>query len=374
MKIYTEYDVKRCIQKALGSKAVCFSRYISENCGLNQDEMQILIRKINETYDLHIVVKEDISLNGLVEKMNQELGLNKLIIKDFFLEICNQNPKGNAIQFDEDIITYENLLDTVQKLANGLYMRGIRKGGKVAVILSNRVEYIFIYFALFYIGAYPIPINTRWAKEEVFNVLNDSKAEMIVTEEKIGSLSVGEYVEEYIRQNVHVHTVVYFEKNRYKDKGIAFGEILTEKEFFNEQEKVQPDDIAMLSYTSGTTGTPKGVMLKQNDIVKISAYTTQIWRNEEEEYPLSIAPLYSAQGFLSLFINFAIGKTFKMLSSFNPNDILKVISKGENTILHTQPTMWSLLLNCRIVNFTNFSSLKNLLYPGRFAARNWHEK
>ena len=61
--------------------------------------------------------------------------------------------------------------------------------------------------------------------------------------------------------------------------------------------------------------------------MKISVYTTQTWENADEDYPISIAPLYSAQGFLSLFINFSLGKTFKMLSSFNPNDICKKYQK-----------------------------------------------
>ena len=53
-----------------------------------------------------------------------------------------------------------------------------------------------------------------------------------------------------------------------------------------------------------------------------------------------------------------------MISSFNPNDILKEVSKAEDTILHTQPTMWTLLLNCRIINFTKFSGLKKIVVSG----------
>ena len=71
----------------------------------------------------------------------------------------------------------------------------------MALILQNRIEYIFLYFALFYIGAYPVPINTRWGKQEVYNVLDDSKVQVIVTEEKIGSLTYGQYIKEYIERD-----------------------------------------------------------------------------------------------------------------------------------------------------------------------------
>lgn len=359
MKIYTENDVKQIVLETLQNDKYAVS------LPLTKEGLQSIVNSINKLYGMNMIVDSDMTcVNDVIEAMNNEKGLGEYTIRDFFEEICSDNRNDTAIIFDGISYTYDELYNNVLKLSVAFSKLNIHKGSKVALILQNRIEYIFLYFALFYIGAYPVPINTRWGKQEVYNVLDDSKVQVIVTEEKIGSLTYGQYIEEYIERDNDVQKVIYFSENLYKEKGIAYENFIDVELRELNREEIYPDDIAMLSYTSGTTGTPKGVMLKNNDIVKISVYTTQTWENADEDYPISIAPLYSAQGFLSLFINFSLGKTFKMLSSFNPNDILQEISKNENTVIHTQPTMWSLLLNCRIINFTNFESLSKLVVSG----------
>lgn len=366
MKIYTENQLKEIVCGVLGTAHWQVSRPLYREGEVSLAQIEKIIAEINGQYGLHVTVEDpaSVTVNDLIEKMNGEIGVNDIVIRTFFLDICQEHLGECAIRFDGRSYTYDELLDAVERCAAGLHALGVRKSGKVALILSNRMEYIVAYFALFYLGAHPVPINTRWGRQEVFNVLEDAGAEVIVTEEKIGGLSYGAYVEEYLENHTDVRWVVHFAENHYGAWGVSYDALMNPREKLVEVEKIFPDDVAMLSYTSGTTGTPKGVMLKQNDIVKISAYTTQTWRTEKEEYPFSIAPLYSAQGFLSLFIDFALGKTFKMSSTFRPNDILKEISKCENTVVHTQPTMWSLLLNCRIINFTRFDSLKKLVVSG----------
>jgi len=359
MNIFTENDIKEIVLEVIEENSYKVS------VELDEEILKKIINKINLKYSCDITLSSKIRcVNDIIVALNYKMGIDKYTIRDFFIEMCKNNKNDKAIIFDGISYTYDDLYKNVLKLVLAFKGINIKKGKKVALILQNRIEYIFLYFALFYIGAYPVPINTRWGKKEVYNVLDDSEAEVIVTEEKVASLNYGEYIKEYVKDNDKVSNVIYFTNNLYEDKGICYEDFIKAESIDVEKEDIKADDIAMLSYTSGTTGTPKGVMLKNNDIVKISLYTTRTWVNYDAEYPISIAPLYSAQGFLSLFIDFAVGKTFKMMSSFNPNDILKEISKRENTIIHTQPTMWSLLLNCRIINFTDFSSLSKLVVSG----------
>ncbi|HHY31257.1 MAG: class I adenylate-forming enzyme family protein [Desulfobacterales bacterium] len=218
------------------------------------------------------------------------------------------------------ITKYNLLKSSVEKIAINMLNKGVLKGEKVALILSNRIEYILSYFALFYIGALPVPLNTRWEKQEVFNVLQDSESRFIICEEKVGNIVFGKYIIEYIATFDSIEKVFYFGSNLYGSIGIPFKSLTDESSQDGVAlETLDPDSPAMISYTSGTTGIPKGVVLKHNDIVKISKYTGAIWA-DEDDLPFSIAPLYSAQGFLSLFINFATEKCFTMIASFNPND------------------------------------------------------
>jgi fatty-acyl-CoA synthase len=369
MKIVTEQDVIGLIYKITGnSTKINVSNSLIDMGIVSCEQMKQILIELGQMYSLEINPDADFnkinSVITLVEYTNSFLGLNDYTIRSMFLDICSENNGQNAIDFDNRIITYTELKEIVESLAANMNKLDICKGTKVAIILSNRLEYILSYFSLFYIGALPVPINIRWSKQEVFNVLDDAECEFIICEEIVGNITYGEYVSEYSEKSNLIKKVIYFDKDLYGEKGILFDSLL-EKSCYDsiEYENIYAGDVAMISYTSGTTGTPKGVMLTHNNIVKISEYTAKMW-GDEDDNQFSIAPLYSAQGFLSLFINFAFEKCFKMISSFNPNDILMEISKCKHTMIHTQPTMWTLLLNCRIINFTKFDSLRKLVVSG----------
>lgn len=364
MNIITENEVFAVLDEICESKNIPVSLQLVKRHYLTQEQYNALIEKLNNKYDCTIE-GDDLPINDIIEQINKHAGINDYTVAGFIEEVCSADPEADSIIFDSVHYSYQKLMEMYKSIAANLYSKGLRKGDRMALILSNRIEYILMYFALFHIGAYPVPINTRWGKQEIFNVLADSEASFIITESQIGAHPYLEYVREYCEENNSLKYIYCFEDAETDgNKFRKYQELLDEKTEGQEYEAIYPNDVAMLSYTSGTTGMPKGVMLKQNDIVKISAYTSCTWVKADNEFPFSIAPLYSAQGFLSLFIDFSLGNTFKMSSSFNPNDILKEISKCENTIVHTQPTMWSLLLNCRIINFTKFDSLQKLVVSG----------
>lgn len=301
----------------------------------------------------------------ITQKINKALHADEVTLRDMLITICKDQPSREMITFDGEKHTCSDVLENTESLAAGFVSLGIKKGTKVAIILDNCLEFIYSYFALFYIGALPVPINIRWKKDELYRVLDNAEVSFIICSEKAGSIPYGEYVAEYSSANSSVDKVIYLRGNQFGDKGILFSSLMNEKRISaSDLDLIAPDDLAMISYTSGTTGMPKGVLLKNNDIYKISKLSAEYWCSDRKDKPFSIAPLYSAQGFLSLLINVATECPFKMISSFNPNDIIREISKCENTIIHTQPTMWNLLLNCRIIDFAKFDTLEKLVVSG----------
>lgn len=362
--IITEYDLINIIHVKLGKEQsnIRVTKRFSDY--LENTEIEVLSYILSEMYNFTDKDIASYSILDVVDILNNIKGLNQLTIRALLSEIWELSPESVAITFDDNEITYGELKKKVLKLGNSLHTLGLNKGDRVAIILENSLEYIYLYFALFYIGVLPVPINTRWSKEEVFNVLKDAECKIICCENKINNREYGKYIYEYCKSDEVLKVLCYGENIYFDKNGMILQELIYKGSESELDIQIEPNDAAILSYTSGTTGLPKGVILKNNDIVKISCYTTSIWSDKELEYPLSIAPLYSAQGFLSLFINYSLGKHFKMLSTFAPNDILQEISKKENTIIHTQPTMWNLLLNCRIINFTRFDFLNKLVVSG----------
>lgn len=362
MKIVDENDIIRIIKNVLKkSEFTSITNNIDSSTMLSSDEFAKLLNEIEEKFDVHIEQHEIENVLDIVNYINEKKGIKNITLRDLIDDICNQNMKRTVLIFDNEVLTYEQLLSKIRKMAAGLSSFRIKKGTHVAILLDNCLEYIIAYFALFYIGAIPVPINTRWVHDEIRKVLENSKAKYMIAQERSGKTNFSEVILNMIQDGYEIDTVFYKGTNFYADKGCELDK-LYEHELELVLDEVKGEDTAMISYTSGTTGNPKGVVLRQNDIVRISVYASRLL--VENDYTLSVAPLYSAQGFLSLLINFSSESKFKMLSSFNPNDIVKEISKGQESIIHTQPTMWTMLLNCKVINFAKFDKLNTLVVSG----------
>lgn len=370
MKVAVEEKIIQILKEKFELKEnVTWKDSLLENGIVDRGQMSKILSYLEEVYHIKWDEKEidyssiDTTVK-LAEKINEKLQLENLTLRDLFLDICQNNKENLAIIFDGIKITYAQLQEKVEKLVTSFTQRGVEKGTLVGIIMSNRMEFLLSYFSLFYIGALPVPINTRWKREELYRVLEDTNMHYIIVEQVVSNIKYGQYVSDYHNENKNFHKVFYLGENLFGDEGESFEELSSVKEIdLSRITKIAPKDPALISYTSGTTGMPKGVMLRHNDLVKISKYASEIWY-DNNECPFAVAPLYAAQGFLGALVHFCAERTFKMNSTFNPNDILKEISKCEDTTIHTQPTMWNLLLNCRIINFTKFDKLNLLIVSG----------
>ena len=289
-------------------------------------------------------------------------------LSHLFKEVCLRYKEKTCLIFDEDVYTYEQFYNIVLNLSKNIVSKlGIKKGDRVAIIYPNCKEFIFNYFALFSIGAWVVPINNRWEEPEIANVLEDASIDMIMFAERIGVLDYTKIIRNIKCRLKSLKNLVILrtteETSGQENEYIDYHSLLEPGDEAVEFEQIYPEDVAMLCYTSGTTGVPKGVMIPHGNYVKTSEYTAQLWKTENE-IPLSIAPLYAAQGFLAILIDFTIGSTIYFLSTFNPNQIIKSISKGICSIVHTQPTMWTLLLSSAAIRFANFSALKKVVVSG----------
>jgi fatty-acyl-CoA synthase len=306
------------------------------------------------------------------------MAVEALSIPEAFDRICLKNQHKTALIFDEETFTYQELAFFVNNLAVNLGRVGIKKNDRVALILSNRKEYIFAFFALFKLGAWVMPINTRWEEDEVRNVFEDARPTTVILEGRIGAIDFMGIIDNIRAQTDFLQNVIVVSGNEAETSAnhtSNFRDLITDSKQNGVPafDPVFPGDVAMLSYTSGTTGVPKGVMISHRNFYLTSLYCARLWRMREE-IPLSIAPLYAAQGFLAMLIDFVSEIAMHFLSSFDPNSILKAASSEKNTVMHTQPTMWSLLLASRAIHFANFASFNKVVVSGSLCSSNLAEK
>lgn len=170
---------------------------------------------------------------------------------------------GNEVflLFEEQRITYAQLNERVNRVANGLLSLGIKPGDGIAVMMPNRPEWLYVYFATQKIGAYAVPVNTALKGESLTYILNHSEAQVFFLS--------WELVEPFsaIQGNLSAlrHLIVDATEAP-QDFSLPDGAIALQSRMDALAEEVtfpiDPEAIAGLMYTSGTTGLPKGVVMR----------------------------------------------------------------------------------------------------------------
>jgi acyl-CoA synthetase (AMP-forming)/AMP-acid ligase II len=179
----------------------------------------------------------------------------RLTLTGLLRERVKKSPQKPAILFGERRFTYAELEGQVERAASGLRRRGVEKGDKVAILLSNRPEFIFAVFATARIGAVFVPVNTAFTAEEAAYILDHSEASVLMTSQSFLPLV------EAIRGRIpRVRWIVSLGERG--TSGIMSWEELCLGEPTGSA-AVGPEDLASITYTSGTTDRPKGVMLTQ---------------------------------------------------------------------------------------------------------------
>ena len=107
----------------------------------------------------------------ILQEKNILVNFKKLTIDCVLSTIAKKYSKKNAIIFKDKKITYKELYENSTNYADNLLNLGIKKGDKVALLLSNRLEYIYLYFALFKIGAWVVPITIKCEPFQLKNIL-----------------------------------------------------------------------------------------------------------------------------------------------------------------------------------------------------------
>lgn len=183
-----------------------------------------------------------------------------------FYEFVEHNaknfPKHVAI-FEENLkVRWKELKHKIDSLARYLELLGIKKGDNVAILLSNRTEFIVSLIAIGKIGAVAVPLNTFLKRAEIEYILADSEAKLIITEGKFSDLLKD------IEDKTRLEKFLWVEDPpKIDEKNLPFEEALTIEDYEHITPQADLEDTAVILYTSGTTGKPKGVMLSYKNIL-----------------------------------------------------------------------------------------------------------
>jgi long-chain acyl-CoA synthetase len=301
-------------------------------------------------------------------------------LTDFIENTANKFPDRAVTVFHETEMTYGRLWDIAMRFATALADIGVKKGDVVAIMLDNCPQFIAASFGALKIGAVVTPCSPMLASREFEHQLEDSTAKTAV-------LSYALYLQRLkkIRGEAEVENIITLDPLEYtKDEKarkpdpetIDFKSTVEKYEPNPPHVKIEPKkDLAVLGYTGGTTGTPKGVMLTHyNRVVNLiqgAAWYAPAIGEEADEVPIpseiprekvekgiAVSPWCHAMGFAGLSTRLAVGTTMVIMDGFDPGKFLKLIETHKPHGMGGAPTLYRFLLSHPNFDKCDKSSLK----------------
>lgn len=253
-------------------------------------------------------------------------------VLDLFAIPLWRSPDKTAIRFPgADGLSYAGLFSEARALAAGFAERGIGKGDRIAFFVGNRPELVAAYLAALHLGAVLVPINLAYRRREIAHMLGDAGPRLLFTERD--QIPVLEELEEGDRASLE-GAVLAEELEGWKGDPDAFSPPL-----------VDGSDLAMLLYTSGTTGKSKGARITHDNLLATMTGLLAAWAWEADDALLLTLPLFHTHGLVvGLFCALAAGATVHLRRRFDAAEAVKDLLSGEITLFFGVPTLYSRLV------------------------------
>ncbi|MBE3593960.1 MAG: long-chain fatty acid--CoA ligase [Candidatus Carbobacillus altaicus] len=287
-----------------------------------------------------------------------------------------------AIFYMGERIKYGDLLKKSYQFANALYSLGVRKGDRVALMLPNAPQYVIAYFGTLLVGGIVTQISPMFVERELLFTLNDANAKVLICLD-VHYEKVKTILPQTILQHVLITSVKDFlpflkkilypfvqQKKEAQTTKITYNDVFMD--FYTLQrrsssaEPVEPpinpkEDVAVLQYTGGTTGTPKGAMLTHYNLV-VNAVQSAYWINEKGEKHVKIVgvlPLFHIFGLTTVLnLSALIGGSMLLFPRFEPEILLKTIHHEKPKYFPGAPTMFNAIVHYSNVHKYKLTSLE----------------
>jgi len=252
-------------------------------------------------------------------------------------------PDKAAILLDDLTVTYRVLDDATARMATLLQSRGIEPGDRIALMLPNLPSFPVIFYGALRAGAVVVPMNPLFKEREVEYYLSDSGAKIIFG--MPGEAEAGAKAAEIEFQDV---------------PPAGLGELLQQHEPDRSVIERAPDDTAVILYTSGTTGKPKGAELTHYGLDRNQkTVTTTLLQITDADVVMGCLPLFHVFG-MNVGMNpaFDTGATLTLIPRFDPDKALTVIERDKVTLFEGVPTMYAAMLGAAANHPADLSSLR----------------
>ncbi len=254
-----------------------------------------------------------------------------------------ENQNKSAIIFGHRRETYGKFHRTVERLSAGFRKLGLKKGDRVALLMNNCPEVIYSVYAAWKLGAISVGLNVMFKKEELDYIIGDATPDVVITQHAF--LPIIETVDRV--QKGELNVVVAGDGATISGEVIFFESLLaSEKDDFPETLDLGPDDEAVIGYTSGTTGFPKGAVHTHRNVLLHLDGMSQALHLGDTDIFLAALPFFQLTAFLvHAGLAFHVGATLVVMEKFEPKPFLKYVHREKVTFFSGVPTIYQMLFD-----------------------------
>lgn len=302
------------------------------------------------------------------EEIPTSIDYDEKPLQDFLKEAASNYKEKKALHFLGKDISFQELYNQSIQFASYLQQLGVQKGDRIAVMLPNSPQAVISYYGALLVGGVVVQTNPLYKERELVYQLTDSGAKVIVC------LDILFPTVSNVRHETELEHVIVtgikdylpFPKNliypfiQRKQYGVVvkpeqshdthvWSTIMKADTNRYQEVSVDPkEDLALLQYTGGTTGYPKGVMLTHYNLVA-NTQMCQAWiykAKQGEEVVLGVLPFFHVYGMTTVMnLSIMFGAKMVLLPKFEPEEVLKTIEKHKTTLFPGAPTIYVGILN-----------------------------
>lgn len=270
-------------------------------------------------------------------------------IAETFKNTFNKFQDKMAIEFNDKSVTFWEIDSITNRIANSLIDLGVKKGDRIVQYIPNSLELVYNLVSSFKLGAIIVPMNIAFREREMAYFLQDSEPKVVITDKE--RLKV---LENIIDEVPFLKNIVVTDLDKgYTSDGrnyIPFHELSGNPNNSEPAIEIDDEDGAIIFYTSGTTGRPKGALLPQRSITSNLEALHKAWRWTSNDLFLLTLPMFHIHGLgVGLCGMFYTGCSTIIRSKFDPEDVLNTIQSRKVTLFMGVPTLYFRMLeveNC----------------------------
>ncbi|MEI5906475.1 fatty acid--CoA ligase family protein [Bacillus spongiae] len=275
-----------------------------------------------------------------------------------------------AYYFLDQATTYGELNASVNKFANGLEQLGVQKGDHIALVLGNSPHFIISMYAAMRIGATVIPVNPIYTPDEIGYILNNGDVKVVIMLDLL--LPLAEKMHHLLPKVEHF---VVCSSGQKEDEDLsklsvsgklkAFTNLIQTGHPAYEGPDLREEDVAVILYTSGTTGKPKGAMLTHKNLYTNARDVGEYLKMTQEDRVVTTLPMFHVFC-LTVVLNAPLtrGATLLIVPKFSPAEVFRMAKKYDATVFAGVPTMYNFLFQYEDGNPDDLSSLRLCISGG----------